>query len=107
MDGHEVLRTAPYHCDFNAIELVCASAKKCYNDNIGRDGYGADKTIAMWNEALGQCDAEFWNHCVNHAEKNINDWYEREKILDVSVNHIVINITMDNSDSSSNNSDSG
>ncbi|KAF2885653.1 hypothetical protein ILUMI_20504 [Ignelater luminosus] len=81
-----------------------ARAKKYYND--GRDGYGADQTIAMWNEALQHCDAEFWNHCENHTENIIKDWHEPEKILKVTVNQIIINITNDNSDPDCNKSDS-
>lgn len=59
---HDVLRLPPYHCEFNAIELIWASAKGYYNKHIGRDGYGDDKVLSMWNEALQESDALVWEH---------------------------------------------
>lgn len=90
--GHEVLRLPPYHCDFNAIELIWAHAKSYYNKHIGRDGYGDEKVLNMWEEALGQCTAEVWENCVRHTEKLITKWYERERFLtDIEVEPLIIN----------------
>uniref|UniRef100_A0A6P7G776 Uncharacterized protein LOC114338511 n=1 Tax=Diabrotica virgifera virgifera TaxID=50390 RepID=A0A6P7G776_DIAVI len=79
--GHEVLRLAPYHCDFNAIELIWANCKSYYNKSIGRDGYGDDKVLSMWRESLENCNVEVWQECVRHTEKLIEDWYIRERNL--------------------------
>ncbi|KAF2891984.1 hypothetical protein ILUMI_14189, partial [Ignelater luminosus] len=73
--GHEVLRLAPYHCDFNAIELVWTQAKKYYYDHIGSVGFQDEKVVAMWKEALNHCNDELWQHCVNHTEDIIKAWY--------------------------------
>ncbi|KAJ8912809.1 hypothetical protein NQ315_014392 [Exocentrus adspersus] len=67
--GHEVLRLPPYHCEFNAIDLIWAKAKGDYNDNIGRD------------EALEFCNEEVWYKCVRHTEKVNSEWHEREKYI--------------------------
>lgn len=56
--GHEVLRLPPYHCDFNAIELVCVHCKDYYNKHIGRDSYGNDKVITKWEETVEECSQE-------------------------------------------------
>ena len=104
--GHEVLRLPPYHCQFNAIELIWAHAKQYYDTNIGRDGYGDDKVIAMWTEALDQCTPEVWENCVRHTEDLIRNWYEREKILDVTVNELIINVGDDDDSSTEESSDS-
>lgn len=101
--GHEVLRLPPYHCEFNAIELIWAHAKSYYNKHIGRDGYGDDKVIAMWTEALEQCSAEIWMNCVNRTENIIRDWYNREKLLDVTVEKLIIHTN--DSESSTSGSD--
>lgn len=90
--GHNVLRLPPYHCDFNAIELIWASAKGYYNKNIGRDGYGDDKVLHMWNEALEHCSTNTWENCVRHTNDLIEEWYERERyIADIEIEPIIIN----------------
>ncbi|KAF5269704.1 hypothetical protein FQA39_LY08627 [Lamprigera yunnana] len=38
----------------------------------------------MWDEALRQCSKMLWENCINHTENLIKNWYEREKVLDVS-----------------------
>lgn len=76
--GHEVLRIPPYHCDFNAIELIWAHAKGYYNTHIGRDGYGDTQVLNMWQESLNTCTPDIWQNCVDHTEKLIKEWYERE-----------------------------
>lgn len=88
--GHMVLRLPPYHCEFNAIEMIWAHAKAYYDKHIGRDGYGEDKVCAMWKEALEQCTKEVWGNCVRHTEKIIKEWYDREKILDSSIDEFIL-----------------
>ncbi|KAF5305197.1 hypothetical protein FQA39_LY09285 [Lamprigera yunnana] len=68
------------------------------------DGYTDKKVIAMWDEALRQCSKVLWENCVNHTENLIKNWYECEKLLDVSVNELIIRVDQGN-DSSSESSD--
>ena len=91
--GHEVLRLPPYHCDFNAIELIWAAAKSYYNKHIGRNGYGDNEVLNMCNEALEQGTAELWEKCVNHTEKLIEDWFNREQhLVNIEVEPLIINV---------------
>ncbi|KAF2889991.1 hypothetical protein ILUMI_16182 [Ignelater luminosus] len=78
-----------------------AQVKKYYDDY----GYQNDKIITMWNEALNHCNDKLWHHCVNHTEDIVKAWYERQRLLDVTVNSVVINITNDSSDSSGSDGD--
>lgn len=64
---HQVLHLPPYHCIFNAIENMWGITKKYYNKNIGRCGYGVEKSINMWNEALDKVTSEKWNTPVRHS----------------------------------------
>ncbi|XP_063231451.1 uncharacterized protein LOC134535938 isoform X5 [Bacillus rossius redtenbacheri] len=51
--GHEILRLPPYHCHYNAIELVWAQCKHHYNSNVGRaKRFDNDAVAAIWKEAL-------------------------------------------------------
>jgi hypothetical protein len=52
--GHKVLRLPPYNCHFNPIELVWSQAKRYYNSNIGRNGFGMEAVKKMWEESLEQ-----------------------------------------------------
>lgn len=52
--GHEVLRLPPYHCQFNAIELVWAQTKQYYNSHIGEEGYGDDKVSILPQKLKGK-----------------------------------------------------
>lgn len=92
--GHEVLRLPPYHCQFNSIELIWAHAKNYYNKHIGRNGYGDEKVLSMWKEALEQCTPQVWENCVRHTEKLIKGWYEREQfIVNMEVEPLIISVS--------------
>jgi len=92
-NGHEVLRLPPYHCEFNAIELIWAQCKTYYNKHIGRNGHSDEEVIGLWNEALEKCNKEVWENCIKHTEKVIQEWYEREQhLVSIEVEPIIINI---------------
>jgi transposase len=80
--GHKVLRLPPYHCQFNPIEMVWGICKNYYDSHIGRDGYGDEHVKAMWLEALSTVTPEIWAKCVDHAEKEIVDWWEKEQVIE-------------------------
>lgn len=101
-NGHQVLRLPPYHCQFNAIELVWGIVKNYYDRHIGRDGYGDDCVLKMWQEALNQVTPEIWKKCVSHTESLIKDWWSREKVMD-EVNPLIIDLASDSEDDSDTN----
>lgn len=85
--GHEVLRLPPYHCQFNAIELIWSNCKRYYDKHIGMnssEGRSDEKVKRMWERALQQCTPSNWSECVRHTEELIKSWWEREKLMDVS-----------------------
>lgn len=98
--GHEVLRLPPYHCIFNPIELIWGLTKTYYNKHAGRDGTGADKALAMWEEALNTITPDIWTNTIGHTETIIRQWWERELLFDRDeVAPLIINIQNDDSDS--------
>lgn len=99
--GHEVLRLPPYHCEFNAIELVWADVKSYYNKHVGGNGYGDAAVLNLWKEALNQCDKTKWINCVRHTNTLIQEWYKREQFLD-NVQPLVISVDQDEDDTESN-----
>jgi len=103
-NGHEVLRLPPYHCEFNAIEMIWAEAKSYYNKHIGEDGFGDQKVINTWEKALKKCTPEAWAAKIRHTDKIITEWYKRELIID-SVAPLIINTDEDSEDDDDENED--
>lgn len=67
----------PYHCMFNAIEMIWGVTKNYYNKHIGRDGNSIEHCLAMWQEALRTATPEVWSNCITHTEKTIHEWWDR------------------------------
>lgn len=100
--GHRVLRIPPYHCIFNAIEMVWGITKTYYNTHIGRDGYSQENCLDMWRESLGTVTPDIWANCIRHTEKIIDEWFEKEIIMDqLDLSPIIINVNESDSESSS------
>lgn len=89
--GHEVLRLPPYHCQFNPIELVWGIAKTYYDNHIGENGYADKEVLDMWQKSLNTVTAETWKNSIKHTNSLINEWWEREKIIN-EVNPIIITL---------------
>lgn len=100
--GHRVLRLPPYHCIFNPIENVWGLAKRYYTDHVGRDGGGMEKAVDMWKEALSTVTPQVWKNSINHAEKEIKSWWEREKVFDTdNMAPVIIHLSADSDSSDS------
>lgn len=95
--GHEVLRLPPYHCQFNAIELIWAGAKSFYEKHVG-DGLKSSQVEIVWQDSLDHITQEYWKKSVEHTEKLIRDWWDREQVLDVEVAPMIIAPFEDDSD---------
>lgn len=103
-NGHEVLRLPPYHCQFNAIEMIWADSKTYYNTHIGETGYGDEKVIEMWKEALNKCTANIWQAKIEHTDKLIREQFEKEKIV-LDYPEFIINLNEADSDTDTSASD--
>ncbi|XP_028132054.2 uncharacterized protein LOC114327584 [Diabrotica virgifera virgifera] len=104
--GHKILRLPPYHCIWNAIELIWGTAKTYYNKHVGRDGYKECDALKMWKEALQTITPQKWQNCIRHTENIIKQWYDRERIIDrQEILPIIINLDGDSDSSSDMDSD--
>lgn len=53
--GHRVLRLPPYHCQYNAIEMVWSESKRYYDAKITSvHPVTSTAVLNIWNEALAQ-----------------------------------------------------
>ncbi|XP_072400623.1 uncharacterized protein [Diabrotica undecimpunctata] len=87
--GHEVLRLPPYHCHFNAIEMVWSLTKRFYDQHI----LGNKNVLEVWATAINNVTREQWKNYVRHTHKIIIESYEKEKVvLSTKVQPLVIDI---------------
>ncbi|KAL1490298.1 hypothetical protein ABEB36_013014 [Hypothenemus hampei] len=99
LNGHRVLRLPPYHCQFNAIELIWGICKNYYNAHTGRDGKNIKASLEMWKEALAKVTEETWRKCIEHTDLEITKWYNKEQIMHTAdTNPLIINVDDDESD---------
>ncbi|KAL3286434.1 hypothetical protein HHI36_000942 [Cryptolaemus montrouzieri] len=83
--GHEVLRRPPYHY---------------YRDHAGKEGSSAKQSLSVWKEALQKITPEVWSKTIEHTEKEIQYWWERELHFDLeNVPPLIINMDENDSDS--------
>lgn len=63
-----------------------------------------EKAVNMWKEALSTKTSQMWKNSINHAEKEIKSWWEREVILDrEDIALIIINVNEDSETSDTEN----
>lgn len=92
--GHQVLRLPPYHCQFNAIDMVWSQAKRYYDQLILNE----KDVLGTWQKALDNVSKDQWAHYVKHTDEVIRAAYDKEKniIIPVSkVQPLIINFESD------------
>lgn len=86
--GHEVLRLPPYHCQYNAIEMVWSQAKRHYDKYISH----TKNPLECWKAALDNVSQENWSDYVNHTDKIIKKSWDQEKVIITNQQPLIINV---------------
>jgi hypothetical protein len=90
--GHKVLRLPPDHCIFNPVELIWGISKTFYFKYVGRDA----NAVEIWKETVTHITPTIWNNSVEHVNKIMKTWWEREFICDRNeIAPLIINIGED------------
>lgn len=100
--GHRVIRLPPYHCHFNAIELVWAQIKADVAEQ--NKTFTLRDTERLVNEAVTRVTPQNWKNVVNHVWKDITTSNIEEGIREESVENFVIALS-EEEDSSSDDSE--
>lgn len=80
--GHRVLRLPPYHCEFNAIEMIWGIAKTHYNKNIAMTNGTDDDVERLWTEALQSITADVWSKTIDKVNLLIRQALKNEHLVD-------------------------
>ncbi|CAC5384067.1 unnamed protein product [Mytilus coruscus] len=98
-NGHEILRTPPYHCEPNPIEMVWSYLKGYvarHNSTCKKKGI-----IKLLEEAKSHIDAQRWAKFETHVERKFEEKFRKlDGIRDEDVDPVVIDITDDDSQDS-------
>lgn len=97
--GHDVLRLPPYMCDLSPIELIWAQAKrKLREQNITGD-LCLKKLENATKEVFTQISKEAWESCCNHIEKLEKEYWDKDGIMENTMEQFVINLDEDDTTS--------
>lgn len=97
--GFNVIRLPPYHCQHNPIEMVWSYLKAYVKER--------NKTFKMKDvekhflEAVSTVTPEMWVKYVNHAKKLMDEDWSSEGLNDRSVQELIINLCLGDSDEDS------
>lgn len=98
-NGHRVLRLPPYHCQFNAIELVWAQVKAYVAEK--NKSFTLKGVELLLREALDSITPPKWNNVVTHTWRILEEAWQREGALEEQVDELIIRLGDDSSSSSS------
>lgn len=100
--GHRVLRLPPYHCQYNAIELVWSECKRNFNENVTTINSSPEAVVNLWDSIVKGIPKQHWINYIKHTENVIQEAWETEKKLNtLEVEPMIIDVSDDSTDSSS------
>ncbi|XP_031357316.1 uncharacterized protein LOC116181178 [Photinus pyralis] len=95
--GHKILRLPPYHCQFNAIEMVWSQCKQKYDQYIANFKGSPQEVLATWERVIGEISRDNWEKYVNHMDKVIQEAWGAVQVCDASdIPPLVITTDADN-----------
>ncbi|XP_054267245.1 uncharacterized protein LOC128989381 [Macrosteles quadrilineatus] len=95
--GHKIVRLPPYHCHFNAIEMVWAQVK----GHVARNNkaFNLTEIKRLTEEGIGQVTSVEWTNIVRHTKKIILEAWAQEGLIETAVEELIIHVNGDDSDS--------
>lgn len=102
--GHDVLRLPPYHPDLNPIENVWAAMKEYVGSRNVK--FNLADVTALTDDFFQQFTVDQWRSVCEHSKKFELQFMEREPMMDIVVEELIIRVNGNDSDSSDENDDS-
>ncbi|CAB3240473.1 unnamed protein product [Arctia plantaginis] len=99
--GHKLIRTPPYHCQYNAIELIWAQVKGYAARHNTKPPFSTKNMMTLLKEACDKITKEDWAKVVEKTRKIIKEDYDRDVNIDNIIENEIIIYTGDDSSSGS------
>jgi transposase len=88
--GHRVIRLPPYHCQFNAIELIWANVKGKVADR--NKLFTVTEVERLLVEAVNEITPEDWRKAVGHTKKVIDEAFKTEGLTETAIESLIITV---------------
>ncbi|KAJ0176047.1 hypothetical protein K1T71_008221 [Dendrolimus kikuchii] len=96
--GHNVMRLPPYHCQYNAIELIWAQMKSYAARKNISPPFTANKMLSLLQEACDSVTAANWESVVLRTKNLIFAGWDRDIDIDAVIDNQIIINTGDSTD---------
>lgn len=97
--GFTIIRLPPYHCQYNAIEMVWSYLKSYVKER--NTTFKLKDVKELFLEAVDQVTPELWSKYVQHVKKLMDADWASEGLSDKSVRELIINLCPGDSESES------
>ncbi|XP_049835112.1 uncharacterized protein LOC126278880 [Schistocerca gregaria] len=109
--GHQVLRSPPYNCDLNAIELAWAKIKRHVRDHSISGDLAATNMLHLVDAAFQSVTANIWKGYCRKVKEAEEEYWVLDGVLEIAVDEIIINtatsdVSEEDSDTQAEDSDS-
>ena len=101
--GHEIVRLPPYHCQLNPIELIW-EIEKNYVASENKE-HKLSEVEDLFRKKREEIDQETCKKCIEHVKRIEEEFYKGDRIIDVAVEKLEININPDSDSEMSDMSD--
>ncbi|XP_026330569.1 uncharacterized protein LOC113238062 [Hyposmocoma kahamanoa] len=92
--GHRVIRIPPYHCQYNAIELIWAQVKGYAARHNTSPPFTANKMMDLLKNACAQVSTENWADVVQKTKNIIiTDWERHLAFDNLEDQEFIINVS--------------
>lgn len=105
--GHTPLRTPPYMCELNPIEMALAQIKNFIRDRNTSGDFGISKLRELVDEAIASVTPADWEKFCRHVVDIENKFWESDFMME-EIEPVIIQLgSADDSDTDDSDSDEG
>jgi transposase len=96
--GHTALRTPPYMCDRNPIELAWANIKHYVRSHNMTEDMSLKRLEELLREGLNRVTANNWSGFCQHVVSFENEYWVKDSVMEDATDSFVINLGTSESD---------
>lgn len=102
--GHEIMRLPPYHCDLNPTELIWSQIKNYVATN--NKDFNIKSIQMLFDKALHKVTDIDWKNAIRHVVDIEQSYWQKDHIVDIEIEQILIKLAEDSDDSTDSGTDS-